>query len=486
MTTDRVLLVVPNLRWCLGDASTFWHFVPYNLCLLAAMVEDLCEVEILDAYIDDLTLEQFTAIVEERRPAVVGITVMMDQFAEAGHLAAKAAKQGSPRSKVVLGGVHVTVDPDEVMRDPLIDYAVRGEGEHVFRELLLFLQGKRAFPGRGVCRREGAAYVVAERADLIGDLDAVKLPSYHLIDYERYTHHAPRRSVDSPRALPYARVMTSRGCPYQCVFCQVEHISGRTFRRRSAQNVLEEIAWLKDRYGIKSLILDDDNLFSHRGHAVDLFQGMIDQGLAMPWAMISTAVFRLDEELVELMRESGCQYICIAIESGCRRVLDEVINKPVDYDHARQMVAKAQSVGIYVAANFIVGFPTETWDEIRETIRFAEDLGTDYVKLFHAIPLRHTRLWELCEKTGAFKSGFNVDGIRWNTGQIETDQFNPDDLTILRAYEWDRINFSTPARRARTAAMMGVSEQELWDIRRQTLEGAQQRVASSAAADKAG
>lgn len=476
MKIDHVLLVVPNLRWCRGDESTFWHFVPYNLCLLAAMVDDLCEVEVLDAYIDDLSLDEFATIVAEKQPGVVGITVMMDQFAEAGHLAARAAKQGCPETKVVLGGVHVTVDPDEVMRDERIDYAVRGEGEYAFRQLLLFLQDEGPFPQRGVCRRNETGYVTAERAELIEDLDAVKFPAYHLIDYSRYTRHAPRKSVDSPRRLPYARIMTSRGCPYQCAFCQVEHISGRTFRRRGIENVLDEINWLKEEYGIQSLILDDDNLFSHRGHAVDLFQGMIDRGLNMPWATISTAVFRLDPELVELMRDSGCEYICIAIESGCERVLKNVINKPVDYEHARQMVAKAKSVGIYVAANFIVGFPTETWDEIRETIRFAEELGTDYVKLFHAIPLRHTRLWELCEKAGAFKSGFAVDTIRWNTGQISTDQFTPDDLTILRAYEWDRINFGLPEKRARTAAMMGVTEEELWTIRRSTLEGALKRV----------
>ena len=479
MEIGRVLLVVPNLRWCHGDESTFWHFVPYNLCLLAAMIDDICHVEVLDAYIDDLTLEEFAAIVAEKRPDVVGITIMMDQFAEAGHLAAQAAKQGTPDTQIVMGGVHVTVDPDSVMSDERIDYAVRGEGEYVFRELLLFLRGEGAFPERGVCRRRsGGDFVIAERAPLIDCLDGVKLPAYHLIDYARYTRHASRKSVDSPRELPYARIMTSRGCPHRCVFCQVEHISGRTFRRRSAENVLDEIAWLKEEYGIRSLIVDDDNLFSDREHACDLFQGMIDRGLAMPWATISTAVFRLDSELVDLMRASGCEYICIAIESGCERVLKRVINKPVDYEHAKEMVAKAKSVGIYVAANFIVGFPTETWDEILETIRFAEQLDTDYVKLFHAIPLRHTRLWELCEKTGAFKSGFDVGEIRWSTGQIATDQFNPDDLTILRAYEWDRINFSLPEKRSRTAAMMGISEEELWTIRRTTLEGAQKRVGS--------
>jgi radical SAM superfamily enzyme YgiQ (UPF0313 family) len=158
-------------------------------------------------------------------------------------------------------------------------------------------------------------------------------------------------------------------------------------------------------------------------------------------------------------------------------VLKDIVGKPIDYEQAERMVRLAQSLGIYVAANFIIGFPTETWDEIRQTIHFAEELGVDYMKLFHAIPLRHTRLWELCEREGAFKEGFAQSEIRWNTGQIESEGFNSRDLTILRAYEWDRINFSDPAKRRQTAAMMDVTESELLEIRRKTLANAQSKVA---------
>jgi hypothetical protein len=128
-----------------------------------------------------------------------------------------------------------------------------------------------------------------------------------------------------------------------------------------------------------------------------------------------------------------------------------------------------------------VGFPTETWDEIRQTIRFAEELDANYVKLFHAIPLRHTRLWELCEREGAFRKGFRQDDIRWSAGQIESKDFTSEDLTILRAYEWDRINFTDPEKRERTAAMMSVPEADLLEIRRKTLRNTQSRLAMAAA-----
>ncbi|MBU1249342.1 MAG: radical SAM protein, partial [Proteobacteria bacterium] len=189
-----------------------------------------------------------------------------------------------------------------------------------------------------------------------------------------------------------------------------------------------------------------------------------------------TAVFRLDEEMIKLMRASGCQYICIAIESGTRRVIKEIVGKPIDFDHAKNITRLAQREGIFVSANFIIGFPTETWQEIRESINFAEELNPDYMKLFHAIPLRNTRLWELCEEHGLFKAGFDQANLRWSAGQIETDEFMANDLTILRAYEWDRINFSSPEKLRRTAEQMRISVEELNRIRKQTRINAHHRI----------
>ncbi|MDI6448141.1 B12-binding domain-containing radical SAM protein [Anaerobaca lacustris] len=482
MNRFKVVLVVPNYRWTELDESAFWHITPYNLCLLAAMVRDLCEVQIIDAYAPDMAESEFVDVLQAAAPDLVGVTVMMDQCASAGHRTARLAKSLFPDTPLVMGGVYPTVNPDQVMTDPHVDYTVVGEGEYVFRDLVESLIGRRAMPDKGLSYRKGPAVVHTGRADFIEDLDALPLPAFELIDFERYTSMAPRRSVDGPVALPYARIVTSRGCPVDCVFCQVKRIMGRKFRPRSAESVLGEIGWLKERYAIRSVIFDDDNLFTDRRRARDIFQGMIDRGFDLPWKSTATAVFRLDEELLQLMRRSGCQYICIAIESGTQRVLKEIVGKPVDYTQAQRMVRLARSLGIYVAANFIVGFPTETWDEIRRTIRFAEELDVNYVKLFHAIPLRHTRLWELCEREGAFKKGFHQSEIRWNTGQIESDAFSSQDLTILRAYEWDRINFTDPEKRRQTAAMMNINEAELLAIRRKTLARVQSEMVPAATA----
>ena len=451
----RVALVVPNFRWSDSDKNTLWHYIPYNLCLLASMIQYIVDIKIIDAYKDDLTQNEYEDTLKGYQPDLVGITCLFDQYGESAHIAARIAKgQGA---KVVMGGVYATTNHEKVIQDENIDYVIVGEGEYIFKYLVNHLAHGLKIPKSTLI------------ADRIENLNSLPLPAYKYLDMDSYINSAERKSVDSPRAFPYARIMTSRGCPIGCCFCQVETIAGSMFRPRSAENVLNEIKWLKDTYGIKSLIFDDDNLLHDKKRAKEIFQGMIDRGLAMPWLSIGLAVFKLDEELIRLMRQSGCEYVAVAIESGTERVLKQIIKKPVSFDYAKKMVRLLQEQGIYVAANFIIGFPTETWDEIRETIRFAEEIDVDYAKLFHLVPLPHTRAWDLCEKENAFNG--NTEFV-WSKGNIETSEFTANDLTVLRAYEWDRINFSSPVKRERTRKMMGITEEELDKIRRNTLRNA--------------
>jgi len=468
----KVALVVPNFTWCDWDINSRWEFIPYNLCILAAMIKDSFEVIIIDANHKNMTENEFIKAILDYKPDVVGLTVLMDQYGPAGHHAAQLVKNANASTTVIIGGVYATMNVEKVLQDKNIDFVVIGEGEYVLKELLSHLvdAGVTSLPKQGIAYRDNNGKVCNfGHAPRITDLDLLPFPDYSLIDYAAYISEIPsRRSVDNPSQAPYARILTSRGCPYGCIFCQVEHISGKKFRSRSAENILDEISWIKNIYGIKSLIFDDDNLFIDKKRAISIFNGMVNRGLCMPWVSIATPAFQLDEEVLDVMAASGCEYIDIAVESGSERVLKEIIGKPLDLDYAVKVAKAARDRGIYVAANFVLGFPSETWDEIRQTVKFAEDIDVDYVKIFTAIPLVNTRLWDLCEKTGALKKSFQDDSVRWNTGQIETEQFTARDMTILRAYEWDRINFADPVKRKRTASRMHMTEADLWEIRKRT------------------
>jgi radical SAM superfamily enzyme YgiQ (UPF0313 family) len=215
------------------------------------------------------------------------------------------------------------------------------------------------------------------------------------------------------------------------------------------------------------------------GKAKQLFAAMIENDLMLPWVSIATAVFRLDEEMIDLMCKSGCKYIDIAIESGSKRVTEEIVLKPINHERAKELVAYARARGIFVAANFIIGFPTETWDEILETIKFAEEIDVDYSKIFIAIPLKNTPMYDMAKKQNALTTTGNRKSVWTSGGVMQTTQFKASDLTILRAYEWDRINFTDPKKRKKIVDRMKISESDLQIIRRRTLDNACKKVESN-------
>ena len=478
---QKILFLMPNFNWIDEDVNALWDLIPWNLCLLAAAVEELSsEVKIIDAYKNKLSEKELAKQVRDYNPDIVGITVLMDQYAKAGHITAKLVKNISNKIVTVLGGVYATANPKRAAKDENIDFVVVGEGEFVFPQLVGYLSGACDLPERGICFKKNGTNEFDDRGHsaFIKNLDTLPKPAYHLIDFPSYAAQTNnRKSVDQPGAYPYARIVTSRGCPEKCSFCQVPSLQGSYFRARTPDHVCDEIEWLKKDYGIKSLIFDDDNLYTNPKRSKMMFKRMIERNLTMPWTSIATAVFRLDEELIDLMVESGCRYIDIAIESGTERVTRDIVLKPLDFEHAKKMVRYAQKKGIFVAANFIIGFPTETWEEIRETIKFAEEIQVDYAKIFIAIPLRNTEMYDLAEKTNSLIMDPLEAETMWTVGGvISSEHWSADDLTILRSYEWDRINFTNPKKLKKIADRMGISINELNDIRRRTLDNAKKIV----------
>jgi radical SAM superfamily enzyme YgiQ (UPF0313 family) len=477
----KVLFIMPNFHWIDEDVNALWDIIPWNLCQIASVIEDLCsEIKIIDAYKDNLSKEELAKQIKNYKPDMVGLTVLMDQYAGVASITTKIVKDVSKNIITVLGGVYAMANPKGAMKDKNLDYVVIGEGEYVFKQLIGFHSGVCDLPKRGICFRKKGTNELDNRghAEFIKDLDALPRPAYHLIDFLSYCNKFNnRKTIDRPATYPYARIITSRGCPEKCSFCQVPSLQGSFFRWRSPDHICDEIEWLKKEYGIKSILWDDDNLLTNTKRAKSLFKKMIERGLAMRWVYSCTAVFRLDTELIDLMVESGCEYINVAIEAGSERVTRDIVLKPLDYEHAKKMVAYAQKKGLFVAANFIIGFPTETWEEIRETIDFAEEINVDYAKFFIAIPLRNTEMFDLAERTDSIiKDTYDGETLWTVGGAIKSDHWSADDLTILRAYEWDRINFSNPKKLKKIADRMAISVDELNSIRKRTLDNAKRTI----------
>lgn len=463
------MLVIPNMRWNSKDLSTDWTIWPTSLCVFSAILEPNYDITIIDANMDNLSEDEFSKKVKSINPIAVGVSIFADDFCESGHKVAKLIKLIDNNISVIAGGNYVIINPDVATKDKNIDYFVIGEGEYVLKELLDHVSQKTdKLPLKGILYRKDGIIINTGKAELIENLDALPFPDYSKIDFAKYANHENRQSAYKPDAFPYGRIITSRGCPFDCCFCQNKAIHGKKIRYRKPEIVLDEIENLVKNYHIKSLLIDDANFTVDRKRTKAILQGFLERKFNIQWKAMNLAVFTLNDELLELMRKSGCSSIDLALESGVPRVLKEIIHKPVKLAQVRQVIKKAKELNFQISANFIIGFPGETWNEIRQTINFADELDVDYVKIMVAMPLRHTELYDMAFSGGYLRDDFDFFKMRWGSGEIQTEEFTTIDTTILRVYEWDRINFSSEEKIDRVCKIMGCTRQEITKIRLDT------------------
>ena len=479
MRIDNVVIVVPNGRW---SGVRDFNIHPYSAALLAAVIRDRWQVTIVDANTDDLSLDQVLAQVLKVSPEVVGISAMSIEYAKSCHQMAAVIKQRSPEMVVIVGGAYPTVLPEVAIRDTNVDYAVLSEGE---RRLPLLLQalayGDDPSCLDGVACRVNGQDVINPAVEFIENLDDVPFPAYDLVDFKKNSvRHNKYSLYNNPRFMPYGVTISSRGCPFKCVFCSSKHIHGRTCRMRSAENVLKEIDWLVGTYGIRELIFLDDNLLLDRNRMIRIMHGLIERRYDLHWKATNVPTFRLDDEILNLMKNSGCYQVTLPIESGNEHVLNHIIHKPLDLEQARRVISRAKEMDFEVACLFVIGLPGETWDQILDTVRFAEEIDVDWVVFSIASPLPKTELYDIAREQELLEPGFNFSDFQFfgfGRGTITTNEFTPAELQMLRAMEWDRINFKTTRKKERIAMMNGISLKELEEWRRETRRSAGRQVA---------
>ncbi|MDE6945844.1 MAG: radical SAM protein, partial [Anaeroplasmataceae bacterium] len=269
----------------------------------------------------------------------------------------------------------------------------------------------------------------------------------------------------------FANILTSYGRPYKCIFCASRSISGRKVVVRPADDVLEELDYLVKECNIELLNIMDDNILFDKERAKYIFNEIIYRKYDIEIRIDNVAIWHLDEEIIRLLKKAGCTRMGVSIESGCERVLHKIIRKPLKLEIVKPVRELCREVNILLQANFIIGFPGETWNEIRESLKFAEECDFDLTSIHIATPLPKTDLYDYAIETKTLDvnfSFFDDTHFGMGVGYITTDEFTPKELEILRAFEWDRINFSTSEKRERACRILELTQEELKDFRKQT------------------
>ena len=394
----RVLLVNPDfaIERYMGKhfGSMGWVMPPMGVLYLAAQLEsDGIDVRVYDAQVEKRPLAEVLA---GYSPHIVGITCAT-ALVESTFAAAQLVKEHDPTTVVVVGGVHPTVRPEEMLECDAVDVAVRGEGLITQVEIARAVEGDGDFSEiRGISFRRNGENIHNPARPLEQDVDSFPFPARHLVPMNVY-----RMSPDLSIRTPFDIVFGAFGCPFDCVFCAAQVVMGGSFRMRSVDNIMEEIDLIVRDYQPRSLLMGDDNFVISSERTMEFCEKYRARGYhrTLPW-QIATRVDSVDREILQALADAGCYLVSFGIESAVPHLLDTV-EKGARPEQAEAAVRWAKEAGLKVRATFILGLPGETREESLETIAFAKRLPLDQVRFALATPYPGTRLWEIALSEGS-------------------------------------------------------------------------------------
>ncbi len=436
----RALLVDPKVNLPIDVRSS----PSLGLAYLAAMSEQRGdEVRLLDMQVEDTSLQE---VVAKHPPAVAGITATTIQIESAWQVARELRRLTDAR--IILGGSHPTVLPDESVQRPEVDIVVRGEGELTWVELCDHVEQGKALDGvLGITYEQDGEVVHNPDRPIVKEVDSFPFPSYHLYKMEHYSNLQPTLDhIDGP-SYP---ILSSRGCPYRCNYCS--QILPRGWRARSPESVVSEWRWLVKDLGAAEIGVLDDSFNIDRQRALDICDLIIAEGLNhVPWIMINGIRANLAaEELLGRMREAGCIRTAFGVESGNQRILDTVIHKQLTLDQVRAAFKAAKAVGMETIGFFIIGLPGETEETMEDTIRFACELDPIVANFSMATPFPGTKMYDQVLENGRLLvHDWHEFAFFENKAQFETDEM-PGELVERKWREAYRRFYLRPHRVART------------------------------------
>ena len=345
-----------------------------------------------------MTNSEIKKYLKEFKPDLVGITNnYTNQLCDVLELS-KLIKGTLPNSFVVLGGAHAKFDHENLVKEKEIDAVVRGEGEITFKQLVLALYDKESLTKiKGLTFRKNNMPKINPDRSLIKDINSLPIPDRSFIPYEKYLAKTPK-AYFRPKNKPVATLFTSRGCPFNCIFCSTQKFWTKKWRPRNPENMVKEIEYLMKTYGVKEISFEDDQFMGDKNRIKEFCKLVIKKKLKITLIVppgISPAL--LDEKIMRVMKRAGFYRICFSIDVGTNQARNYV-KKPVRLEKMRGLIKRANNLGFWTFATFVIGFPFEKIQDIKDTIKYAYNLRLDYLKFYIVAPQIGSEFYDICIK----------------------------------------------------------------------------------------
>ena len=377
----------------------------FNVSILDCIVEGYnTEIYQNDGEITfGLKYEDIKKRIRQFMPDFIGVSALISRQAHNAHRICKITKEVNPNIQTIMGGCHASTLSNKVLEDSNVDHVVIGEGE---KALVRILRGQNSGIVKG------------------GDVDVneISWPARHLFSMEKYLKINMPTSVFSPHNR-VTQIEFTRSCPFACCFCSTTHFRGK-YRKRCISDCLAEVVFLKEKYGIEELDIIDANFVVDKQWVKKLLLGIKEIGIS--WANPGGIwIGGLDDEILYLMKESGCYQLSLAVESSTPRILKDVIHKPTNLKSVEPIVKTCKKIGIDLHAFFVCGFPEQSRQEMLNDYKFAKSMKFTSATFNIIIPLPGSDIYN------KYKDILSFDRVDLRKANIPHPELSRNELELL-------------------------------------------------------
>lgn len=435
-----MLLVLPNTKQSFDSVNRQRLItIPFGVLSIASYVRKFSNVSVEIKVVD---LNDMSNIIEndfentisflmkEYQPDIVGLSIMFNDGLHYIDEISRHVKKHNSHAIIFAGGITASNLYEKILGElNEINAVCIGEGEIPILQLINAEDKLQLLEVH-------ASWITAKsmktgkvpRSTVVEDLDEIPPINYNDVNIHMYGERAEDRGVDKNKKEIVLPMHTSRGCPFNCIFCCAGQNHGKRVRYMSAKRVVEDIKEMINKYGATKVSIDDDQFLLNKNRAIDILNGVIPLNIKLDFPS-GVTVKCISEEIAYLMSKCGVKKISLAIESGSERMLEQIIDKPLRIKDIEPVVLRLRKYGIKVNAFFVQGIPGERDEDRKLTLELIDRVGFDWNYIFVAMPFPGSRLYELCIENNYISNKIDENTLIPDEGVIRTPEIDPEEIS---------------------------------------------------------